>query len=186
MQSRYPKGARDLAIMAVLLDTGLRASELINLKLRDWEEDRQRLSVLGKGRRKAFVWCSPECASFIRHWLRFRPQVARPDEEHLFVAIGGYTPGMALTPRGLRLILHKLGKAAQVEHVHPPAFRRSFAVMTLRAGVPTRVLQIMGRWKDLKMVERYSQMLLAEEAWQMAQGKTPLALLQFRANSSHE
>lgn len=173
-----PKGARDLAMMAVLLDTGLRASELIQLRLSDWDAKQRRITVLGKGRRKAYVWCSVRCSSYIQRWLRFRAEVAHSDENHLFVAIGGYTPGKALTARGLRLILWKLGKAAQVDHVHPHAFRRSFTVMTLQAGVPTRVLQIMGRWQDLKMVERYSQALLAEEAWKMAQGKTPLALLQ--------
>jgi len=172
------KGARDLAIMAVLIDTGLRAGELVWLHLDDWDDVQRRITVLGKGRRKSYVWCSVECTRHIRRWLQHREKVANPDEDRLFVAIGGHTPGKALTTRGLRLILGKLGKAAQVEHVHPHAFRRSFTVMALQAGVPTRVLQIMGRWQDLNMVERYSQALLAEEAWKMARGKTPLALLQ--------
>ena len=147
--SDTPKGARDLAIMAVLLDTGLRAGELVRLRLRDWDAEQRRITVLGKGRRKAYVWCSVECAAYIRRWLQFRTEVADPEEDHLFVAIGGYTPGKALTTRGLRLILKKLGQEAKVDHVSPHAFRRSFAVMTLQAGVPTRVLQIMGRWQDL-------------------------------------
>ena len=177
--SSTPKGARDIAIMAVLLDTGLRASELIRLRLEDWQESTRKIMVLGKGRKKASVWCSVECAEHLQRWLAHRSKIAKPEEDHLFVAVGGYTPGKALTRRGLRVILQKLGKQAQVEDVHPHAFRRTFAVMALQAGVPTRVLQIMGRWEDLKMVERYSQALLAEQVWKtvQGQGKSPLALI---------
>ncbi len=175
-----PKGARDIAIMAILLDTGLRASELINLRLEDWEEHTRRITVFGKGRKKASVWCSSKCAEHLQQWLVCRPQVARPEEGHLFVAIGGHTPGKALTRRGLGAILQKLGKRAGVEKVHPHAFRRTFAVIALQAGVSTRVLQIMGRWEDLKMVERYSQALLAEQVWKsiQGQGKSPLAVIE--------
>jgi len=175
-----PKGARDIAIMAVLLDTGLRSKELVGLRVEDWQESTRRITVLGKGRKKAAVWCSAECAQHLHRWLMYRSTIAEPDEDHLFVSVGGNTPGRALTQRGLRKLLRQLGRRAQVEGVHPHAFRRTFAVMVLQAGVPTRVLQIMGRWENLEMVERYSQALLAEQAWKAVQrqGKSPLMLIE--------
>lgn len=172
-----PRGARDLALMAVMLETGLRASEVISLRVQDWNRQKGTLLVQGKGRRKDVVRCSAEGIFYLENWLRFRDDVAQPNEDALFVSIGGLTPGRPLTPDGLRVILRKIGERAGVPGVHPHAFRRTFTVLLLKAGVPTRILQVLGRWRDLRMVERYSQALMVEEAWEAVKDKTPLSHL---------
>jgi len=88
-----PVGARNLALMAVLLETGLREGELVRLRLGDWNQKRGCFEVLGKGRRRDIVWCSTECVAYIQNWLRFRGQAARSGVAHLFVSLGGITPG---------------------------------------------------------------------------------------------
>ncbi len=172
-----PRGARDLALMALLLETGLRAGEIVRLRLSDWDEKRRTFRVRGKGGRIDLVKCSPECTHYLRNWLRFREDVAEPDVQHFFVSVGGLTRGRPLTTRGLRIILKKIGDQAGVPGVHPHAFRRSFAVILVKNGVPTRTLQVVGRWKDLDMVERYTQVLTAVDTWDEIAGKTPLATL---------
>ena len=172
-----PRGARDLALMAILLETGLRASEVISLRVSDWNGKDGTLLVQGKGRRKDVVRCSPDGISYLENWLRFRDEIAQPDVESLLVSVGGLTPGRPLTQNGLRVILRRIGQKAGVPGVHPHAFRRTFTVLLLKAGVPTRILQVLGRWRDLRMVERYSQALMAQEAWETVKDKSPLHLL---------
>ncbi len=172
-----PRGARDLALMALLIETGLRAGEIVQLQLGDWDAMRRTFRVRGKGGRIDLVKCSPECTHYLRNWLRFREDVAEPDAQHFFVSVGGLTRGRPLTTRGLRIILKKIGDQAGVPGVHPHAFRRSFAVILVKNGVPTRTLQVVGRWKELDMVERYTQVLTAVDTWDEIAGKTPLATL---------
>jgi len=100
----------------------------------------------------------------LRVWLEVRP--ALPGIGAFFVSVGGTTPCRSLTTRGLRIILKKLGEKAGVLDVSPHAFRRSFACIATEAGASSRVLQMCGRWEDIRMVERYTQALQAARLYQ--------------------
>ena len=65
--------------------------------------------------------------------------------------------GVALLPNGIFRILKRLGKRAGISNLHTHRFRHSYAVNALRAGMPERVLEIVGGWK--KMPPTYSRTL---------------------------
>ena len=155
--SQTPKGIRDAAIISLLVDSGLRSAELRRLKIDDLDLDRGQLRVKRKGGNVGVAFFGRATAKQLRQWLDVRG--THPQHDEVFLSVGGLTPGKPLTSRGLRMILKRIGDAAGVEGVSPHAFRRSFAILLVEAGAPTRLIQEMGGWSDLRQVERYTRAL---------------------------
>jgi site-specific recombinase XerD len=151
------KGRRDCALLNVLIDTGLRAAEVCRLRLADVDLERCEIVVVVKGGNQDLAHFGASTARAIEGWLEVR--TAAPGVETLFTSVGGGTPGMPLTTRGLRIIVKRIGDKAGVEGVSPHAFRRGFACIATEAGAPSRVVQLAGRWSDIRMVERYTAAL---------------------------
>lgn len=155
-------GTRNLAIMALLLDTGVRASELCAISLRDIDYANRRIRIIGKGGNQELVYYSRKCQNVLEKWLETRQSIPTACD-NLFVSLGGIAPGTPLTPRGLRIILKRLGECAGVEGVHPHAFRRTFATLRIKKGQSTRGVQRLGRWRNLATFERYTHVLLTDD-----------------------
>lgn len=148
---------RNAAMVTLLYDSMLRASELCRLNLEHVQMAYLRLVVTGKGGKRALVRFGPDAAERLQTWLLVRPEVAEAGCQALFVAVGGNTPGCQLTSSGLRVIIRRLGERAGVDPISPHAFRRGSAVAQIMAGAPSRLVQMNGRWDDLRMVELYTQ-----------------------------
>ena len=149
------KGIRDLAICTLMLDTGLRASEVCRLELRYLEMDERQLQVIVKGGRWAKAMFSESTKRFLADWLYIRPKGG----DVVFVSVGGLTPGKRLTRMGLQRIIKYWGEAAGIGQLSPHDLRRTFAVTATRLGAPSRLVQLAGRWSSIKMVEVYTQTL---------------------------
>ena len=117
------------------------------------------LLVVSKGGDENWGFFGKATTRRLRAWLQVRE--AAKGVGTLFVSLGGNTRGRPLTTSGLRNILRRLGEAAGIEGVSPHTFRRAFACISTEAGTPSRVLQDLGRWADIRMVERYTQALQA-------------------------
>lgn len=157
------RGVRDLALLCLMLDTGLRASEICRLKVTDLDLERRRLTVLVKGGKLGDGVYTDYTAMQIATWLVSRGKVAADGVAELFVSIGGLTPGHSLSGSGLRVIFRWLGKAAGLSALSPHDLRRTFATLTIRNGAPTRLVQLAGRWDDLALLERYTAALDAAD-----------------------
>jgi site-specific recombinase XerD len=157
------RGKRDLAIVCLLLDTGLRESEVCRLKLSDVNMAARALTVQIKGGADGGGVFSLNTAAILGSWLALRAVHAAPGVDTFFVSIGGNHRGTPLTPAGLRCIFRSMGKAAGLAHFSPHDLRRTFAVLASRNGAPSRIVQVAGRWDDLKMVEWYTQALEAKD-----------------------
>jgi len=175
------KGVRDLAIVSLLVDSGLRAGELCRLKAADVDLEAGLLVVLGKGGEYDHAHFSPITARRMRVWQDVRPDLANVNT--LFLSVGGLTPYRPLTTRGLHLILKKLGDKAGVPGVSPHAFRRSFACIAIDAGASSRALQMWGRWGDIRMIERYTQKL---EAAKLYHQYSPVAFIERTNGKPHQ
>lgn len=156
------KGVRDTSIVLLLLDTGLRASEICRLRLEHLDLAERRFSVRVKGGRWADGVFSPYTASCLVEWLLIRREIARVDAPEVFVGIGGKTRGRKLTSYGLKAIFRTLGRRVGF-HFSPHDFRRTFATMALKGGAPSRLVQVAGRWSSLEQVERYSAAITADD-----------------------
>lgn len=167
---RSAKGVRDKALINLLVDTGLRAREVCRLKVGDLDLKGRMLTVTVKGGQREFVFFGQTTAQRLKSWLVVRPSAN--GTATVFVSLGGNTPGRPLTTRGLRSNLKRLGERAGLRGVTTHAFRRGFACIATQAGAPTRVVQLAGRWSDIRMVERYTQDLerqaLYEGGWSPA------------------
>ena len=148
-----PHGARDLAMAAVMLDTGLRASEICRLQVADTDLERMILTVLVKGGQWEFAVFSERTAEWIRNWLAVRQ--ASPGVGALFV---NSRTGGQLTRDGLKCIVREWGAALEVS-LSPHDFRRSYATIASVFGAPSRLVQLGGRWHNLEMVEHYTRAL---------------------------
>jgi site-specific recombinase XerD len=153
------KGIRDAALLAIMLDCGLRAAEICALELQHVDVAGRTLAVLTKGSKWQQKVFSAYAAGLLAEWLMVRPRLARRETKALFVGVGGLKPGTPMTRHGLRSNLYRLGVKAGIGPVMPHALRRTFATLAFRAGGSSRLIQVQGGWSSIRMVEVYSQAL---------------------------
>src|SRR5512139_456948 len=124
-------GRRNLAIICLGLDSGLREAELCRLSVTQLDLAAFRLTVRVKGGNDGDGIFGPHTVAAISSWLADRPLYAVPGVDEVFVSIGGDTPGRAITPSGLRCIFRRIGRQAGLEQgFSPHDLRRSFATMS--------------------------------------------------------
>jgi site-specific recombinase XerD len=152
-------GIRDLAILSLMIDTGIRASEVCNLELLRLDLKRMRFTVFVKGGYLADRLFFDYTRICLENWLSVREGIAQKDCRYVFVSIGGRTPGQQMTRSTLRYLTKKLSHLTGTSHFSAHALRRTFATLATENGAPTRVVQIAGGWKSIRMVERYTQAL---------------------------
>jgi site-specific recombinase XerD len=159
-RSRHPK--RDEAILLLLLDTGLRASELCGLRRSDLDlalSGRKVTVREGKGRKSRVVIVGAGATKALWAYLRAEP---REPNDYLFAADRGPRAGEPLTRSGLLQLFRRLGKRAGIEGAHPHRCRHSFAIEFLRSGANVFALaQILGH-TNLKMTQRYLALVEAD------------------------
>lgn len=157
------KGIRDRAILAVMLDTGIRAFELCGLLVKNLDLEERSFTCLTKGGEWQTKVISDKTLLYLDEWLTQRAGViANGQVQTVFVSLGGLTPGMPLTTSGLRIIFRYLGVKSGME-VSPHDMRRTFAVLSVQSGAPTRLVQKQGGWSSVAMVERYTKALTAKD-----------------------
>ena len=142
------KGIRDLAICCLALDNGLRVAELASLKYQDINLEARTLVVRIKGGKPKDATFSAYTASCIARWVGYRTA----DDPRLF----------QVTRDGLRVIVRRWGEKLGYK-LSPHDLRRTFATLGSRAGAPSRLLQVAGRWSSIDMVERYTQAITADD-----------------------
>jgi integrase/recombinase XerD len=151
------KGARDLAICSLALDTGLRESEICRLQLADTDLEHRVLQVVVKGGQWEAAVFGRNTAAHIERWLHFR-KIA-DGKNFLFTHV---KTGEGLTPEGLYTIVREWGWKIGIK-LSPHDFRRSMAVVGTINGTSERSLMEMGRWKSSDMIKRYTRSLRLEQ-----------------------
>ncbi len=150
IQSKRPTAARDKAILLTLLDCGLRASELCDMKISDYDNERGRLFVRkGKGNKKRILFIGTGARRAIWRYLSSRPDT-QPDDP-LFEA----KTGRHLERNNLRHTLQIIGESAGVANVHPHRFRHTFAITFLRNRGSAFELQKMLGHESMETVMEY-------------------------------
>lgn len=150
---RYVQMLRDQAIILVLLDTGLRASELCRLTIGDLHLSSGRISVTGKGSKHRYVRLATVCRRAVWQYLAEREDGNDPDRP-LFVT----NNNRRLKRHWLRKRLANIGEEAGVEDVYPHRFRYTFAIQYLRNGGDIFTLQMLLGHSSLKMVRYYAKL----------------------------
>jgi site-specific recombinase XerD len=147
-------GARNYAIVTTMLDTGLRASEILDLTLANAHLREGFLKVLGKGNKERLVPIGRRCQEALQIWAeRLRPQF---DEDgtapYLFLNVNGNR----ITLRALEEMIKRAGDYAGIRGLHPHRLRHTFATRfrTLGLGDTFQLQHFLGH-TSLEMVRRY-------------------------------
>jgi integrase/recombinase XerD len=148
---------RDRAIVMLLLDTGIRASELADMAVQDVDVRNRRITVTGKGRKSRMLPISPETAKAIWKYLTSERSTDRM-RDPLFTA----ETGAGMTRITLLTFLKRLGARAGVADCHPHRFRHTFAVMFLRNGGNAFQLQVMLGHTSLGATQTYVRIAQAD------------------------
>lgn len=151
-----PENLRDTLLIAMLYYTGLRASEIVNLKTDKLNTEKRIIEVVGKGNKRRKVWYPPKLDRLVRTWLkRERKSYANArGSDYLFVS----KFGEKLTRRRVWEIVHEASEKAGIQEtvgrksdgrkcyrVKPHVLRHSFATHAAEDGVPIQHIQrIMG------------------------------------------
>lgn len=152
-QSRRPTANRDRAIILTLLDTGIRAQELCDLTIADYDLHRGRLHIKhGKGDKQRFVILGNRAKKALWKYLAERskqkpvaPLFATKTDEHL-------------RRDNLSHMLSNIGEEAGV-NVYPHKFRHTFAITFLRNGGNILVLKELLGHESLEMVMLYARIV---------------------------
>ncbi len=144
-RNQLSTGLRDRAIILVLLDTGIRASELCGIQIKDIKHNG--LYVHGKGSKDRVVPLSEPARAVLMDYLNGR----NAPEDFVFQTIHGDK----LTPDSLRQMIQRVSERAGVSDAHPHRFRHTFAITFLRNGSDPFTLQKILGHETLDMVRRY-------------------------------
>ena len=141
---------RDASVLLTLLDTGVRAGELIALDIGDLALANGTITVRhGKGDKQRTVYAGRTTRKALRAYLNTRMEAKK--DEPLFITIHGER----LTIPGLRRMLEKRAGQAGIKAPSLHSFRRCFALEALRNGVDVFSLQELLGHSDLSVLKRY-------------------------------
>jgi site-specific recombinase XerD len=154
------EGTRNRALILVLADSALRASEALHLLVEDWRPaDRGIFVRAGKGRKDRVSFIEATTTRALKTWLAMHP--APSPESFLFTD----RRGRSLKPRHLVQILHRLSAKAGLmpsRRLHPHALRHFAATSWLRGGAGLdEVRRLLGH-ESLVTTLRYSSLVGAD------------------------
>lgn len=151
-----PNAIRNRAILLLLLDTGMRASELCDLKIFRVDLKNRRVSVFGKGSKERTLPFGPRTGQAIFKYL-----ITRKDESAnapLFATVAGD----ALDRNELLHMIRALARRAGVQAANCHRFRHTFAINYLRNGGDAFTLQEMLGHTTMDMVRTYLRLAQAD------------------------
>lgn len=150
-----PQGQRNLAIIETLYGSGLRVSELINLKLSNIYFKEEYMLVEGKGNKQRLVPLSEESLNEINYWLMDRNllKIQPGQGDYLFLNRNG----RQLTRAMIFTIIKQLSKSAGIQkNVSPHTLRHSFATHLLEGGANLRAIQQLLGHESILTTEIYT------------------------------
>lgn len=168
-----PAARRDAVTYFLFAHTGLRLSELLDLKRGDVDVGGGRLRIEeAKGRRDRLVFLSPTCQRALEGYLAAQP--AAPADAPLLCHPSGKPVAYSWVQNAVR----RWGHAAGVPGVSPHRLRHTYATRLINLGVPVTTLQRLLGHHDLSTTQRYAYVLdkTVERDYQQAMAAIERAL----------
>jgi len=129
---------RDRLILELMYATGVRVSELINIKVSDITIQNQSIRVLGKGRKARVVYFNNVCLKVLKDYLKIYKEINKKNSEYLIIN----QKGDKLTTQGVSYILNQIIKKISFnKHITPHMLRHTFATHLLNNGCDLLTVQ---------------------------------------------
>ncbi|MCB0743971.1 MAG: site-specific tyrosine recombinase XerD [Ignavibacteriae bacterium] len=149
-------GLRDKAILELLYSSGLRVSELLNLKISDLFLSEEVIRVIGKGSKQRIVPIGTSAINWLTEYLtKVRPVLQKKMKSENIVFLN--SKGSKLSRMSIWKIVKRYCDDAKIEkEVHPHTFRHSFATHLLEGGADLRAVQEMLGHSDISTTQIYT------------------------------
>jgi len=139
---------RDKAIISLFADSGLRLSELANIKLQNIDWQNRLIKVKCKGGKEGLAPFGKTTETLLKQWLNTH----EPDSNL-----------WDLRRWGINIMLRRLSAKTGLP-CNPHTFRRTFASILAKRGVDSLHIMRLGRWSSIQMVERYTRSVQFEDS----------------------
>jgi site-specific recombinase XerD len=153
------KGSRDAAMVAILYSAGLRRSELVSLRLEDYEQDTGRLIVRhGKGDKDRVMVLNNGGKQALDAWLRFR-KTENEGRGYIFSRVlrGGHVIEEGIAPCTVFDVLRSLAKRAEIAAFSPHDLRRTAITHLLERGADLAIAQKFAGHSNPATTSRYDR-----------------------------
>lgn len=159
--------SRDKAIITLLWDSGLRASELLSLRMKDFQRSPDSMyatidvsAETSKTRKQRIVVLTGDSVVKVSEWIEERKDTDPDPREtdFLFVGIGKENMGEALNYADLRMLLQKVLKRSGLKKKVSPHLFRHTAATRFATELPTQVFVKQMGWTSNKMADNYTHL----------------------------
>lgn len=150
---------RDIAVVELLFATGIRVSELCNLKIRDVNVAQGIIHIIGKGNKERIIYvCQQETISALFHWQQKRNTTK--DCDPFFIN----RLGKPLSPQSVRHMIHRLTRQTGLKkHITPHTFRHTLATMLLEEDVDIRYIQSILGHSSIATTQLYTHVNISKQ-----------------------
>jgi site-specific recombinase XerD len=161
------KNQRDKALISVLWDSGIRASELLQLKVKDFQKSSDGLYAVlniqkgSKNYKQRTVVLTGDSVVLVPQYIEFLKDFLKErfsEDGFLFIGIGKEKPGENLTYDDLRMIIQKVRMRSGIQKPITPHLFRHSAATRMAVDVPIQVFTKQMGWSSNKMADNYTHL----------------------------
>lgn len=143
---RKPK---EKAVIEMLLSTACRVSELVSIRMEDYDPIGGEATVIGKGNKERKVYFNAKAKLAIDNYLKIKPHFEGP------ILCGLKGPGTTFTPNGVQKMIREIAGRANVTEAHPHKFRRTAATFAINRDEDINDVRIFLGHEDIKTTQNY-------------------------------
>ena len=148
-------GIRDAFILELLYVSGIRVSELTNIKLSDINNTENKIKIMGKGSKERIVFYGTRGRDLLNKYLSVRSEFLKYPNDYLILS----NTGRKINPREIRNIINRIKVKAGVEiNISPHTFRHTFATHMLNEGADLRSVQELLGHENLSTTTIYTHL----------------------------
>ncbi|MCF7794813.1 tyrosine-type recombinase/integrase [Patescibacteria group bacterium] len=145
---------RNRAILEILFATGLRITELVNIKINSIDKE-GKIFILGKGKKERFVYLTPRALTHLNNYLKIRPE----HSPYLFVPYRGLNAGAKHKKLSTNYLQERIKRYREYLDINIPAsahsLRHGFATYLAESGASPAAIQILLGHESLDTTTRY-------------------------------
>lgn len=156
----YNALVRDITIIEILFTTGIRVSELCNIKQDNINIQTGNIKIKGKGDKERIIQiCDNEVKKILKEYLYLFSQEIEESKYFLVNRLGNQ-----ISEQSVRLMIKKYQKLSGIsKHITPHMFRHSFATLLLEEGVDVRYIQHMLGHSSISTTQIYTQVNMKQQ-----------------------